>query len=29
MCGRTGQAILPEVIEARWDARVPEEYEPR
>jgi putative SOS response-associated peptidase YedK len=29
MCGRTGQAILPEVIEARWDVDVPDEYEPR
>jgi putative SOS response-associated peptidase YedK len=29
MCGRTGQAMLPEVIEARWDVRVPAHYEPR
>lgn len=29
MCGRTGQAIPPEVLETRWDARVPDAYEPR
>jgi len=29
MCGRTGQAMLPEVLEARWDAYVTDEYEPR
>jgi putative SOS response-associated peptidase YedK len=29
MCGRTGQAISPAVIERRWEAAVPSTYEPR